>query len=113
MNAIQFRQKREELNNFLKSIPENLKKEYLNYTVEDNKIFGVPVKGQQIYANALNSIDNIDLHKQYIVSKLDLLNLQNSLFGQGDPKLNKKIKNYKLQLKRLNNAIKKINTMAN
>lgn len=101
-------QKRQELNNILNSIPENLKIEYLNYTIENGKLYGVPTKNNQIYKNTLIGIENPDLHELYLETRIEQLKLQNSLFGQGDQKLNKKIKNYELYLKRLNNAINKL-----
>lgn len=100
-----FLQKRQQLIETMKIIPESVKREYLNYTVEDGKIYGVPVKGQETYKNCLLSIDDPENHKLYLETKLEMLKLQNSLFGLGDPKLNKQIKNYELYLKRFNKAL--------
>jgi hypothetical protein len=84
------------------------KKQYMNYSIQEGKMFGVPIKGQELYKGAMESIDNLDDHKQFLETKIEMLDIQASIFNYSDGKLNKQLDNVKLYFKRFNNAMKKL-----
>lgn len=106
-----FKTRQKELSEILKNIPQQ--HEFINYSVHDNKIFGIPVGGKKSIIGY--SVDNIAQHLLYLETKVESLKLQSSFFNNSDSKLNKEIKKYEMYLKRFNNAIKKLekNNIAN
>lgn len=99
-----FKTRQKELSKILRNIPQQ--HEFINYYVDDTKIFGIPVGGNKSIRGY--SVDNIAQHLLYLETKVEALKLRSSLFNNSDSKLNKEIKKYEMYLKRFNNAIKKL-----
>jgi flagellar capping protein FliD len=82
------------------------RKEYINYTVENGKVFGVPIKGQETMKGCIESIDH-DKELEFLQEKIDAMEKQYDVLSNVDGFMQKynKLKMYR---KRLNSAINKL-----
>jgi DNA repair exonuclease SbcCD ATPase subunit len=102
------KQKSERIKELATQLKELNQMEYMNYTISNNKIYGVPLKGQEIYKGCNELICDYEKHQLYYQLKIESMDIRASIFNYNDHKLNKQITNLKTYMKRFENAIKKL-----
>lgn len=82
------------------------RKEYLNYTVENGKVFGIPVKGQETFKGMMESINHEEEIK-HLQNKINEMKKMEQWLSNMDS-FKEKLGKLELRKKKLTNAINKL-----